>query len=373
MNPATNPSTPSNLFAPCRLGAMTAPNRLVMAPLARARCDEDRAPTEIVAEYYGQRSSAGLIVTEATSVSPYSVSRPGAAAHFNDKQTAGWREVAATVHRKGGRIFQQLYHLGRKSDPTRMPGGAQPVAPSPIAAIGEIAGVNGPAAFATPHELDAGEIAGIVQEFSAAAARAKAADMDGVEIHGANCYLIDQFLRDGVNRRTDGYGGQAANRVRFALEVVDAVTSVFGKDQVGIRLSPHARGDGSFDSDPAATYSHLAHALADMDIAYIHLVEAEKPGLGQSPPDGAQRLLPSIRRAFPNALIVNGGYDRDSAEGVISRGEADFVAFGALFIANPDLPERFRRNAGLNKPDTSTFHHGGATGYVDYPALDEAV
>lgn len=358
-----------NLFTPCRIGAVTAPNRLVMAPLARARCDDGRAPTEIVAEYYGQRATAGLIVTEATSVSPYSVSRPGAAAHFNVRQTAGWKKVAESVHEKGGRIFQQLYHLGRKSDPTRMPGGAQPVAPSPIAAKGEIAGVNGPVAFATPRELDAGEIAGVVQEFRAAAERSKAAGMDGVEIHGANCYLIDQFLRDGVNRRTDAYGGPVANRARFALEVVEAVTSVFGKDQVGIRLSPHARGDGSFDSDPATTYTYLANALADLDIAYIHLVEAEKPGLGQSPPDGVPRLLPSIRRAFGNALIVNGGYDRDSAEGVISRGEADFVAFGALFIANPDLPERFRRNAGLNKPDTSTFHHGGAAGYVDYPAL----
>ena len=360
----------TNLFTPIRVGAYALSNRIVMAPMARARSGDDRAPTPMVADYYAQRASAGLIVTEASSVSPLSVSRPHASAIFHDRHVAGWRLVSERVHRAGGLVFQQLYHLGRKSDPSRMPEGALPVAPSAIAAKGTVPGLHGPVDFALPHALATDEVAGVVAEFRAAAENARAAGMDGVEIHGANAYLIDQFLRDGSNRRTDRYGGSVANRARLLLEIADAVIGVWGADRVGVRLSPHARGDGIADSDPAAIFGHAAAALAERGIAYLHLIEAEAPGLPQSPPAEAQPLLPVIRRAFAGPLIVNGGYTRAAADQVIESGAADLVAFAALFIANPDLVERFRRNAPFNKPDPSTFHNGGAHGYIDYPTLD---
>ncbi len=323
----------------------------------------------MVADYYAQRASAGLIISEASSVSPLSVSRPHAAAIYSDVHARGWQRVADRVHAAGGRIFQQIYHLGRKSDPSRMPQGAPPVAPSAIAARGQINGINGPVAFAVPRALETAEITDVVGEFKAAALNAKSAGMDGVEIHGANCYLIDQFLRDGSNRRTDRYGGSVENRARFLLEVVDAVVAVLGPKRVGVRLSPHARGDGIFDTDPAATFGYAAAALADLGIAYLHLIEATKPGLPQSPPEGAQPLMAILRRAFRGPLIVNGGYDKASANAVIAAGAADLVAFAALYIANPDLVERFRRDAPLNPPDPSSFHQGGAKGYIDYPTL----
>ena len=358
-----------DLFAPIRVGRFNLRNRFVMAPLARARNDARRVPTDIVAEYYAQRASAGLIVTEATSVSPLSVSRPGAAALQNEEQVEGWRRVADRVHAAGGLIFHQLYHLGRKSDPSRMPGGAAPVAPSAIAAKGEVNGVNGVTPFAVPRALEEPEIAHVVEEFRAAADRAKRAGMDGVEIHGANSYLLDQFLRDGANHRTDAWGGPVENRARLMLDVVDAVVSVMGRDRTGIRLSPHAHGDGISDSNPVATFGYVASELDRRGIACIHLVEAGKPGTRQSAPNEAGALMPVVRKAFRGALIVNGGYDRASADAVIESGAADLVAFGTLFIANPDLVARFRRGAPLNPPDPATFHEGGAGGYVDYPAL----
>jgi N-ethylmaleimide reductase len=362
-----------DLFTPIRVGAYALGHRIVMAPMARARSGDDRAPTEMVAAYYAQRATAGLIVTEASSVSPLSVSRPHASAIFDARHVAGWRLVAERVHEAGGLIFQQLYHLGRKSDPSRMPEGEAPVAPSAIAAKGQVAGLNGPVDFAVPRALGADEVPAVVAAFRAAAENARTAGMDGVEIHGANAYLIDQFLRDGSNHRTDWYGGSVANRARFLLEVVDAVTGVWGADRVGIRLSPHARGDGIADSDPAAIFGHVAAALGARKLAYLHLIEAAVPGLPQSPPDGAAPLLPVIRRAFAGPIIVNGGYTRASADRVIASGEADLVAFAALFIANPDLVERFRRNAPFNPPDPATFHNGGAKGYIDYPTLDSAM
>ncbi|MGD0025103.1 MAG: alkene reductase [Xanthobacteraceae bacterium] len=361
-----------DIFSPFRVGPYELRNRIVMAPMARARCDENRAPTAMVAEYYVQRATAGLIVTEASSVSPLSVSRPHASAIYGDAHVAGWGLVAKRVHAAGGLIFQQLYHLGRKSDPSRMPGGTQPVAPSAIRAQGQVNGVNGPVDFAVPRALETDEVAGIVEEFRGAAINALRAGMDGVEIHGANCYLIDQFLRDGTNHRTDRYGGNVANRTRFLLEVVDAVIGVFGAERVGIRLSPHARGDGIADSDPAATFGYAAGTLNERGIAYLHLIEASKPRLPQSPPEGTLPIMPVIRRAFRGPLIVNGGYDKNSANKVIVSRAADLVAFGSLFIANPDLVERFRRKASLNPPDPSSFHQGSAQGYVDYPTLADA-
>lgn len=358
-----------DLFAPIRLGPFHLRNRCVMAPLARARCDADRAPTDLVAEYYAQRAGAAFIVTEATSVSPMSVSRPGAAAIFSEAQTAGWRRVAERVHAARGVIFQQIYHLGRKSDPSRTPAGAAPVSSSAVAATGQVQGVNGPVDFATPRALETHEIPGVVGEFRAAAVNAKRAGMDGVEIHGANAYLIDQFLRDGVNHRTDEYGGDIANRARFLLEVVDACVDVFGAGRVGIRLSPHAGGDGIADSNPIATFGHVAQELDRRRIAYIHFIEAPKPGTRQSAPSPDAALAPVFRRAFRGPLIINGGYDLATANAAIASGVADMVSFGALYIANPDLVDRFRRGAGFNPPDLDTFHHGGAKGYVDYPAL----
>ncbi len=361
-----------DLFEPIDIGPYRLRNRIVMAPMARARCDDDRVPGPIVAQYYAQRATAGLIVTEASSVSPLSVSRPHAAAAFLPIHREGWRRVGEAVHAKGGVIFQQLYHLGRKSDPSRVPQGTVPVAPSAITARGQVAGLNGPVDFALPRALATDEIASVVGEFRQAAIHAREAGMDGVEIHGANSYLIDQFLRDGTNRRTDRYGGSVENRTRFLLEVVEAAIGVWGAERVGVRLSPHARGDGIADSDPASIFGYAAAALAERGIAYLHLIEAVAPGLPQSPPEGAAPLMGLVRRAFPGPLIVNGGYTRETAEEVVGSGAADMVAFAALFIANPDLVERLHRVAPFNKPDPSSFHSGDARGYTDYPTLDRA-
>lgn len=362
-----------DIFAPIKIGPCQLKNRIVMAPMARARSGDDRAPGPMVAQYYAQRASAGLIVTEASSVSPLSVSRPHASAAYLPGHRDGWRRVAGAVHAKGGVIFQQLYHLGRKSDPSRMPEGALPVAPSAIAARGQVAGINGPVDFAVPRALGTDEIAGVVGEFRQAAIHGREAGMDGIEIHGANSYLIDQFLRDGTNRRTDRYGGSVANRARFLLEVVDAAIGVWGAERVGVRLSPHARGDGIADSDPAAIFGHAAAALGERRIAYLHLIEAVAPGLPQSPPSGSAPLMKIVKEAFRGPLIVNGGYTRESAQQILGSGAADMVAFAALFIANPDLVERLRRGGPFNKPDPSSFHSGGAPGYIDYPTLGEAI
>lgn len=358
------------LLTPVRVGAFTLKNRVVMAPMARARSDIDRAPTELVAQYYAQRASAGLIVTEASSVSPMSQSRPHASAIFADNHVEGFRRVAERVHAAGGIIFQQIYHLGRKADPTRMPGGAPVLAPSAIAAKGTINGVNGPCPFGLPRPIETQEIPGIVEEFRKAALNSKQAGMDGVEVHGASAYLIDQFLRSGTNLRTDQYGGSAENRARFLLEVVDAAISVMGRDRVGIKLAPHAMGDGICDANPLETFGYAAEQLGKRGIAYITLVEG--PGDRHRPDDKVPALMGVFRKAFGGALVVNGGYGRDSAEEVVSAGKADLVSFAVPFISNPDLVERFRLNAPLNPGDEATFHSGGAKGYVDYPTLADA-
>ena len=357
------------LLTPVRIGRRELGNRIVMAPMARARCDENHVPTPMVAEYYAQRASAGLIVAEASSVSPRSCSRGQTAAIYLDSHAAGWRRVAKRVHEHGGSIFQQIYHLGRKSDPSRMPGRSRPVAPSAIAARGQIAGLDGPVDFAVPRALETEEVAAVVDEFRVAAMMARDAGMDGIEVHGANGFLIDQFLRDASNRRTDRYGGSVENRARFLLEVVDAVAGVFTADRVGVRLSPHFRADGISDSSPENTFGHAAAALSDRRIAYLHLVEAVVPDLPQSPPVGARPLIPVIRRAFGGPLIVNGGYTRETAEKAICSGLADLVAFATLYIGNPDLVHRFRRDGSLNGHDRATAHNGGAAGYIDYPGL----
>ena len=359
----------SRLLDPVRVGRFELKNRIVMAPMQRARNDAERVPTDIMCQYYVQRATMGLLISEASSVSPISVGRPGAAAIFRPEQAEGWRRVAAAVHAHDAVMFQQLYHLGRKSDPSRMPPGEIPVSASAVAAKGQLQGRNGPTDFATPRPLAADEIAGIVAQFRQAARNARGAGMDGIEIHGANGYLIMQFLCDGTNRRTDRYGGSIGNRARLLLEIADAIAAEVGKDRLGVRISPHFRTDGIGDSDPAALFTYVAGALRELGIAYLHVIEADHPGLAQSPPEGMSRLAPALRRAFGGPVIVNGGYTLDGAQRALDEGAADLVSFAALAIANPDLPERLRRSAALNSPDHATFYDGGAKGYIDYPAL----
>ena len=362
----------SLLLEPIRIGPFALKNRLVMAPMQRARNDAERVPTDVMCQYYVQRAGMGLLISEASSVSPLSVGRPGAAAIFRPAQRDGWQKVASAVHEAGAVMFQQIYHLGRKSDPSRMPRGELPVSASAVQPKGQVNGINGPVDFAVPRPLETAEIAGIVAQFRQAAANARAAGMDGIEIHGANGYLIMQFLCDGTNRRADRYGGSIENRARLLQEIVAAVIDAVGADRVGVRVSPHFRSDGIGDSDVRALFTHVAAALHELGIAYLHVIEADHPGLPQSPPEGIERLAPILRRAFGGPVIVNGGYTLDSAERSLASGAADLVSFAALSIANPDLPERLRRGAALNKPDHSTFYDGGAKGYVDYPALPPA-
>jgi N-ethylmaleimide reductase len=351
------------LFEPLRVGAVDLPNRIVMAPLGRARAHaETRQPTPSVATYYAQRATAGLVVSEATHVSPESVSRPGTSAIHDDAQVAAWARVTAAVHAAGGRIFQQLFHLGRKADPARLPHGGLPAGPSAIAARGEFSTPEGPRSFPVPRVLRLDEIAPRVAEFARAAANSRRAGFDGVEVHAANGFLIDQFLRDGSNRRDDRYGGSVANRSRFLLEVVDAIGTSVGFDRVGVRVSPHARGDGTDDSNPRTLYEHVAAQLSARRIAYLHLIE---------PVDtrAEDRLAAPLRRTFGGPIIVCGGLERASAAQALTDERADLVAFGAGFIANPDLVERLRLAAPWNTPDPSTFYNGGDRGYIDYPFL----
>jgi N-ethylmaleimide reductase len=351
---------------PVRIGTLELPNRIVMAPLGRARADQaTREPTASVARYYAQRSTAGLIVSEATHVSPDSVSRPGTSAIHSEGQVAAWKHVTDAVHASGGRIFQQLFHLGRKADPARVPKGGLPPAPSAIAAKGEFTRADGSYPFPVPRPLALEEVPRLVEEFGRAAANAKRAGFDGVEIHGANGFLVDQFLRDGANRRTDSYGDSLEHRARFLLEVVDAASAALGSQRVGVRLSPHARADGTDDSAPRETFGYVASRLSERQIAYLHLIEPVA-----TPPDA--QLAPSIRAAFVGPLILCGGFDRGAAWDAIAEGRADLIAFGVGFIANPDLVERLRRNAPWNAPDPTTFYSGGERGYTDYPFLAPA-
>jgi N-ethylmaleimide reductase len=357
-----------DLFTPFQLGALALPNRVVMAPMTRNRAGPGNVPGGLAAEYYRQRASAGLIVTEATQVSPQGVGYPGTPGIHDDHQVAGWRRVTDAVHAAGGRIFLQLWHVGRISHPSLQPYGALPVAPSAIAAKGDAFTASGPQPFVTPRALETAEIPGIVAQFENGARHARGAGFDGVEIHGANGYLIDQFLRDGTNRRTDRYGGTLENRARFLLEVTEAVAGVWGAERVGVRLSPQSDFNDMHDSDPRATFGHAALALEPFGLAYLHIVEP----LGALP-EGTPPLGPDLKEAFAGPLMVNGGYTRPLAEAALARGEADLVSFGASFLANPDLPLRLARNAPLNAPDLATFYGGTERGYTDYPALDDAL
>jgi len=355
----------TNLFQPLTLGELRLPNRIVMAPMTRNRADDADAPHGLNTEYYRQRAGAGLIITEASQVSPQGKGYPRTPGIYSDKQIAGWRKVTDAVHSAGGRIFLQLWHVGRISHPTLQSDGALPVAPSAIAADGQAHTDGGPRAFVVPRALETAEIPAVVEQFRRGAENAKAAGFDGVEIHGANGYLVDQFLRDGTNRRTDTYGGSIENRVRFLREVVEAVASVWGAGRVGVRLSPLGNFNSMSDSNPAATFGHAAEVLSRHGLAYLHVVEGgHESGEGQF--DWAE-----LRRRFGGIYMANGSYDHESAAAVLAGGRADLVSFATPYIANPDLAERFRLGAPLAQSDRATHYGGDARGYTDYPALTQ--
>jgi N-ethylmaleimide reductase len=355
-----------NLFSPYRLGDIELNNRIVMSPMTRSRALEDNAQNPIAATYYAQRASAGLIVSEATQISPQGVGYIRTPGIHSSEQVDGWKRVTEAVHDAGGIIFAQLWHVGRVSHPD-FHGGELPVAPSAIAPDGEVFTTRGRSKILTPRALATREIPGLVAQFERAAENAKAAGFDGVELHGANGYLLDQFLRDGANRRTDAYGGSIANRARFPLEVAEAVIGVWGTSRVGYKVSPNGTMYSMSDSDPIATFTHLARQLHLLGIGYLHVTE---PIAGSSALSA--RVAPALsilRRVFRGTLIANGGYDAGSGRTAIAEGKADLVAFGVPFIANPDLPMRYLKRAPLNSADPATFYSGEEKGYIDYPTL----
>lgn len=360
----------ADLLTPHRAGPLTFAHRVVMAPMTRSRAGPGNAPGALNAAYYRQRSDAALIVTEASQVHPEGVGYPGTPGIHSAAQVDGWRMVTDAVHEAGGLVFLQLWHVGRVSHPDLQPGGAPPVAPSAVRPAGEAMTPSGPKPFETPRALDGDGIRAVVGHFREAAANAERAGFDGVEVHGANGYLLDQFTRDGSNRRDDGWGGAAANRCRLPLEVADAVAGVWGPERVGYRISPFQAFNDMSDSDPEATFTHLARGLAERGLLYLHVVETGDPAAADGTPRRRHPLFAALRAAWPGTLIVNGGYGRASADAVIGAGEADMVSFGTAFLANPDLPERLATGAALNEPDRATFYGGGAGGYTDYPFLE---
>jgi N-ethylmaleimide reductase len=355
-----------DLLSPYKLGDLLFRNRMVMAPMTRCRAAEGNVPGPLAATYYTQRASAGLIITEGSQVSRQGVGFHRTPGIYSAEQVAGWKKVTASVHEAGSNIFLQLWHVGRMSHPDYL-NGEQPVAPSAIPVGEEIHTPQGKKKIPVPRALLEEEIPTIVNEFRQGARNAREAGFDGVEIHGANGYLLDQFLRDGTNRRTDNYGGSLENRMRFPLEVARAVVREWSPSRVGYRLSPHFPFHAMSDSDPAGTFSRFAAELGRIGIGYIHLIEPVGGRLGATAPGALMASL--IRAKFEGTLILNGGYDAASGNEVIGSGLADLVSFGVLFLANPDLPDRFRKNAPLNSADPATFYTGEEKGYTDYPHL----
>jgi N-ethylmaleimide reductase len=357
----------SKLLSSFRLGRLELKNRMVMAPMTRSRALLDgNVPNPLAAPYYTQRASAGLVITEATPVSPQGVGYIRTPGMHSPEQVAGWRRVTEAVHAAGGVIFAQLWHVGRVSHPD-FHDGRLPVAPSAIGYEGEVFTFQGKKRVVTPRALETEELPGVLDQFRRAAENAREAGFDGVELHGSNGYLLDQFLRDGSNQRTDAYGGSIENRARFPLEVARAVVDVWGAERVGYRLSPQSFPyAGMTDSSPAETFTYMARELGRLGLGYLHVTEAVS---GKGVPGPEQRISPLLRKAFQGAFIVNGGYDARTGEAAIAQGEADLVAYGVPFLANPDLPERFRHEAPLNPVDASTFFTGEEKGYTDYPTL----
>ncbi len=358
-----------DLFTPLALGPLTLPNRLAMAPLTRNRSTPEGVPHALNVEYYRQRASAGLIISEATCISPQAIGYPLTPGIWSDAQVAGWKPVTEAVHQAGGRIICQLWHVGRVSHPSLQPDGQLPLAPSAIAPAGQAVTYQGMQDFVTPRALETDELPGIVAQYRHAAAQAKAAGFDGIEVHAANGYLLDEFLRDGSNQRNDAYGGGFDNRARLLLEVMEAVCAVWPAERVGVRLSPIQPFNDMRDSNPKGTFSRVVELLNRYGLGYLHLTEMGKDAPGAAGPHFDPL---DLRDLWQGVLMTNGGYDRDSANAVLAAGRADLVAFGALFIANPDLPARFRAGAALNTPDPATFYGGDAKGYTDYPVMDAA-
>lgn len=369
----------SRLFSPIKIGHLDIPNRIVMAPLTRSRAGKGHVPTDMMVDYYRQRASAGLIITEATQISQQGQGYAWTPGIYTDEQIVGWREVARAVHAAGGHMFLQLWHVGRVSHPSFQPGGALPVAPTAMPVPGKtfIIDDNGEGAWAdvpVPQELTPIGIQAIVDTYAQAASNAIEAGMDGLEIHAANGYLIDQFINTNSNHRTDIYGGSIENRSRLLLEVVDAVVETVGRERTGVRLTPMGRFMGMGDATPFDTFAYIAEALNHRKLAYLHVVEPAILGIEndvESNPlwDGIMAL---IRALFKGPMILAGGYGRDSAEKALESGRGDLIAFGKHFIANPDLPQRLLLGAALNDADRTTFFGGTAKGYIDYPTLKEA-
>ncbi|RDH88998.1 MAG: alkene reductase [endosymbiont of Seepiophila jonesi] len=352
-----------DLFTPLMLGGLTLPNRIVMAPMTRNRAGEGNVPTALNAKYYTQRAATGLIITEASQISPEAVGYPATPGIHSDEQVAGWRQVTDAVHAEGGRIFIQLWHVGRISHSSMLPDNIQPAAPSAIRPEGDAVTYEGMQPFETPRALTIEEIPGLCADYAAAAQRARDAGFDGVEIHSANGYLLDEFLRDGTNTRTDTYGGSIENRMRLLDEVITAVSTVWPANRIGVRLSPENQFNDIRDSQPQATFNAVVDMLRGHQLAYLHVLEGDMLG--------GDRLVDyhELKRRFGGLYMANNGYTQARAEQALQQGDADLVAFGKLFIANPDLPERFAQGARLNEANPETFYGGDEKGYTDYPFL----
>jgi len=364
----TDASTTPTLFSSARFGQLELANRVVMAPLTRNRAGDGLVPSPLAAEYYAQRAGAGLIITEATQISREAQGYLDTPGLYTAEQVAAWRKVTDAVHVKGGRIVAQLWHVGRIAHTSLLPDGVQPVAPSAVRADAKTFTADGFVEVSAPRALAIDEIPGVVDDFRSAARHAIEAGFDGVEVHGANGYLIDQFLRDGANQRDDAYGGSIENRTRFLVEVVQSVAQEIGAGRVGVRLSPVTPAGDLGDSDPQPLFERAVERLDALGIAYIHMIEGATGG----DRDIAPFDFAALRSRFTGAWIVNNGYDRAMALEAVGSGRADAVAFGVPFLANPDLPSRLRQDAPLNAPNPDTFYGGGAEGYTDYPTLQEA-
>jgi N-ethylmaleimide reductase len=356
----------SKLLSKVKLGPYELKNHMVMAPLTRCRADfNTRVPTPMMVEYYKQRASAGLILTEATVVTAKGVGYPATPGIYSDEQVKAWQLITKAVHEANGRIFLQLWHCGRASHSSFLDGDL-PVSSSAISIPGELYTPLGMKPYETPRALTFEEVQKVPALFAFGAQRAKEAGFDGVEIHGANGYLIDQFLKDGVNKRVDAYGGNIANRTRLLIEIIEAVSKVWGKDRVGLRLSPSGSFGGMSDSDPLKHFSYIVEKVSDLEIAYLHIVEGDKADERH----GAKMVDTSVlKKCFKGTLLSCGGYTQESAESALVSNKAELIVFGKLFLANPDLPKRFEQNKPLNKWDDTTFYAGGEKGYTDYPSL----
>lgn len=359
--------TKPDLFTPIHLGEIAAPNRIFMAPLTRCRAGEGHAPVDLNVTYYSQRATAGLIITEATSVSPRGFGYPNTPGIYSEGQVAGWRKITEAVHRLGGRIFLQLWHVGRISHPAYQPDGDLPVAPSAIAPRGKIFTGTAMLDYVVPRALETAEIPGIVAEYAHGARLAKEAGFDGVEIHNANGYLLDQFLRDGTNHRTDAYGGSVQNRARLTLEVTEAVLGVWSAGRVGIRFSPGGVFNDMKDSNPLATFGYVLKQLEGKNLAYAHITQVTAQDIAHGATAGIGPR--ELRSSYSGNIVTAGGFTQATGNRALAEGWADAIAFGVPFLANPDLPERFRLNAPLNAADEATFYMPGAKGYTDYPGL----